>query len=287
MVLDIQPPRVARRNLPEYLLELSGIDSGLDSDPPNHVSLVEHLVRREGAVGSDLKSLVMLTGLQESALLQILENLKSVLLVPTDPPLAVSRESIAALCDSIRGHLKDYHSSKPLAVGVPREEIKKRFLPGSSGIYFQFLLEIWAAERVLSIQGKHIALYGSEIRLNPVQEEIRAKVLRTISGSALNAPTLAEIASQVSHPIEEVREVFYYLLEAGEILKVSGEMVLAPMHLDRLKERLHRAFPPGTLFTVPEFKEIFSLSRKYAIPLLEMLDREKVTRRVGDGRMVV
>jgi selenocysteine-specific elongation factor len=50
---------------------------------------------------------------------------------------------------------------------------------------------------------------------------------------------------------------------------------------------LTNSFPSGNTFSVPEFKDLFKISRKYAIPFLEYLDRERVTRRTGDKRVVL
>jgi selenocysteine-specific elongation factor len=287
MVLDIQPPKVGRKDLPEYLAKLSAIDSSLTATPQDYAPLIEYLVQREGALGTDLKRLVTLTGLEEAALEKILEGLDSILIVASDPPLVVGRQNISTLRTLIREYLEQFHARKPLAPGLPREELRKRFLPGSSGHYFQFLLETWVEERAVDVRGSYVAFHGSEARLTPAQDVIRGTILQIVEDSALSARTLAEIAAEMQETPEEVRDVFYYMLETGEVLRVSGEMVVAPRQVAHLKKRLREAFPPGTLFTVPEFKEMFSLSRKYAIPLLELLDREKVTRRQGDGRMVV
>jgi len=278
---------VRKKDLPKYLTELSVISASLNNSPQDYAPLIEYLVRREGAVGTDLKRLVALTGIAEDALEQILKSLDSILIVPSDPPLAVGRQNVATLRTLIRNYLEQFHASKPLAPGLPREELRKRFLPGSSGHYFQFLLERWVEERLMDLRGSHVAAHGKEASLSSAQEATRRRIRRIVEDSALSAPALAEIAAKMKQTPEQVRDVFYYMLETGEILKVSGEMVIAPKHVERVKKRLRSAFPSGTLFTVPEFKEMFSLSRKYAIPLLELLDREKVTRRQGDGRMVV
>ena len=71
------------------------------------------------------------------------------------------------------------------------------------------------------------------------------------------------------------------------MIRVSVDVVVASDQITSLKARLKDSFPSGNTFSVPEFKDLFKISRKYAIPFLEYLDRERVTRRTGDKRVVL
>ena len=85
------------------------------------------------------------------------------------------------------------------------------------------------------------------------------------------------------------RKIFQLLLNSGEIVKVSAEFYFAKSAIDDLIQKL-REFAGQTedrLIDVPTFKEIAGVSRKYAIPLLEYFDIEKVTRRAGDKRLIL
>ena len=85
----------------------------------------------------------------------------------------------------------------------------------------------------------------------------------------------------------QVRDVYYFLLQQGELIRVSENIVLSPGQITFLQTQLKESFPRGHTFTVPEFKELFGISRKYAIPFLEFLDRKRITRRMGDKRVVL
>ena len=81
------------------------------------------------------------------------------------------------------------------------------------------------------------------------------------------------------------RSLLQILLKTRKLVKVGDELVFHPLALDRLRETLGGR--KGQRFSVGEFKDWTGISRKYAIPLLEFLDREHVTRREGDERLVL
>jgi selenocysteine-specific elongation factor len=81
------------------------------------------------------------------------------------------------------------------------------------------------------------------------------------------------------------RPILQMLMKEGKLVRITGDLTLHAAALKALREQL--AARKGHKFSVTEFKEWTSVSRKYAIPLLEFLDRERVTRREGDARVVL
>jgi selenocysteine-specific elongation factor len=288
IVLDNTPPIHRKKDREQHIAFLESLQSALLADEQFRSRvLVELFVERSGILGADLKRLVSLSGLDRSTVEKVLEELDSVYVVLQEPPLAVGKRAITSLQKHVVNYLKAFHRERPLAVGVSREEIKERFLDAASNTYFQFFLATLEKERLIEIRDSKVALAGAEVRLSNGQEETRQKILRLIERSPWSPPSLSEIAGSLPGAQKEIRDVFYYLVEMGDILRISEDMVLLPRQLESLKQKLQERFPPGSSFSVADFKDLFGISRKYAIPLLELLDRRKVTRRVGDKRIVV
>ncbi len=103
----------------------------------------------------------------------------------------------------------------------------------------------------------------------------------------MQPPTLNELLREVPYEPALVRDVYFFLLQQGELVRVSENIVLSPDRITFLTTQLKESFPSGHTFTVPEFKDLFRISRKYAIPFLEFLDRKRITRRMGDKRVVL
>ena len=85
---------------------------------------------------------------------------------------------------------------------------------------------------------------------------------------------------------KEGRDVFYHMLNSGELLKISEDFIVTPGQMKNVINTMKEAFSPGKPFQVPAFKDLFDISRKHAIPLLEYLDRKGITRRSGNDRII-
>ena len=136
------------------------------------------------------------------------------------------------------------------------------------------------------MQATTLAVHGRTVELDPKQVQVRQEILDSINRSFPELPSLRELSQSSPHPPEEVRSIFYYLLENGELIRISENLVATASQIAGLKKELSQRFGSGEAFTVPEFKDIFKISRKYAIPFLEYLDRERITQRQGDKRIL-
>jgi selenocysteine-specific elongation factor len=101
----------------------------------------------------------------------------------------------------------------------------------------------------------------------------------------LATPSLTEVLAQCGVEASRAKLLLQMLLKERRLVKVSEELVYHAETLDALKALL--AARKGQSFGVGDFKEWTGVSRKYAIPLLELLDRERLTRRVGEQRMIL
>lgn len=288
VVLDDHPPRHRTRNLSGALSALKALHSGLEATCRDTDQVrIEFLVRSKGEPGIDIGELAARTGAPRRRLLEHLREHPDIELVPQEPPLAVTRAALRSLQESMLSYLNDFHSRNPLAAGVSREELRNRFLKSSSIDYFQFLLQRLEQRELIRIDRSIVMRRGWKPCLNPAQEGVRRSILDALRRSFPRPPNLTELKQRLHHPPSGTEEVCFFLIQQGDLVRIGGEFVLTPFQIDRLKNELKIKFSPGQSFSVPEFKNSLGISRKYAIPFLEYLDREGVTRRQGDGRIVL
>ncbi len=286
-MLDNAPPKHRKKEFSQVLSSLQELDQRLaDGTSRGDLALIEFLVQSKGWRGIVVPELVSRTGYREEHLLSLLAQLETVLLVPQEPGLALSLSSLTALKHKIKAFLEDFHRSNPLTTGVSREEVKKRFLGTASSAYFQFVVQSLEEEGSVQTQATTLAIQGREVELGPRQAQLRQEILDSIDRSFPEPPSLRELIQSSPHPPEEVKSIFYYLLENGELIRISENLVATASQIAGLKKELSQKFGSGEAFTVPEFKDLFKISRKYAIPFLEYLDRERVTQRQGDRRIL-
>lgn len=287
-VLDAHPSRHRKKELSTLLPTLRRLQLAFESQPGNTArALLRRLVERRDTAGADETYLISRSGWSRKALQETLPHVSGVEVVSLDPLLAVSAASLEETGEKLIEFLQTYHRRHPLSPGISKEELKRRFLNRASPPVFQHFLERLIGEGRLRADAGIVALAGREVRLTSKQESIRSEILRRFERAGLESPSLDELSRQSSFSEAEIREVFFYLVAGGELLRVHEDLYLSPSEIDRMKSRLRAELAEKPEFSVADFKEIFGLTRKYAIPLLEFLDREKVTRRAGEQRRLV
>ena len=288
VILDGTPKKHRQKDLPDILPGLRKLWSMLtEQDPGLDSAFVEYFVKLHRFSGVSLSDLVARTGFLETYLLDLLKGLESIVLISQQPLLAVFRPDLEEFKTNISQFLADFHSRNPLIVGVPREELKERFFRKSANSYFTFVLSQMESEKKIQIKGSTVSLQGQQLVLSPEQDQAKEHLLQLIQRKGLQPPTLEELLKAVPYDRSQVRDVYYFLLQQGELIRVSENIVLSPGQITFLQTQLKESFPRGHTFTVPEFKKLFGISRKYAIPFLEFLDRKRITRRMGDKRVVL
>ena len=130
-----------------------------------------------------------------------------------------------------------------------------------------------------------VHLSSHRLALKTDEEEALRRIESAFGQAGLSVPGMREVLESSGIDATRARSLLQILFRQGRLVKVSDELIFHPEALVRL--RLLLAVKKGQRFTVSEFKDWTSISRKYAIPLLEHLDREHVTRREGDQRVVL
>jgi selenocysteine-specific elongation factor len=197
----------------------------------------------------------------------------------------VGRPALEQAAAAARQALGRFHADSPLRAGMPREELRRRALGRAPEGAFEHVLALLEASGQARVAGEVVALAGHEVRLSPEEERARAALLEAAATAGLEGVELDRLASaRAPRPVLE--RVAKVLVTQGELRRV-GEALVHGASLDQLKARVRERWPPGSRLDVGAFKDMTGLSRKYTIPLLEYLDRERVTRRAGNDRLVL
>ncbi len=200
----------------------------------------------------------------------------------------VAPNVLAALTDAVLEALASHHRSQPLSEGVPREELRERlFSRGHAAVFDRALSDLAAANRI--VVRDRIALATHRLELSPEEERVRAVLERAYRDAGFTPPDLPSIAAAAGVATAVADRLLKLLLRQKVLVRVDT-LVFHDEALKRLKAdvaALKTAQGDAARIDVAMFKERFGVSRKFAIPLLEYLDRERLTRRVGDSRVVL
>jgi selenocysteine-specific elongation factor len=199
-----------------------------------------------------------------------------------DPPWLLEPARAAQLRDALRATLKAFHREHPLLPGMPKEELRGRVLPGAP----PFLLEALVRSAPdLALDGETARLAAHRVTFQEDESAATAKMEAFFRDAGLAVPSVSEALAKSGIEPARARTLLQILLKEKRLVKAGDDLVFHAAAISGLRSML--ADRKGTRFSVPEFKNWTGVSRKYAIPLLELLDRERVTRRDGDARIVL
>jgi selenocysteine-specific elongation factor len=234
----------------------------------------------ERRYGAPLSELVARTGLMESEIVAAAG--KGVLAVVLQPePWYIDRAWFQAARLRLVQTIRDFHRANPLQPGMPRQDLRGAVLPDAP----PFLLDaLFASAKEIAVEGETVRLTTHRIALKEDEEHARAAIERAFETAGLAAPAVSEVLAQSGVEAARARTLLQQLLHERRLVRIGADLVFHQSAIARLHQLL--AARKGERFSVGAFKEWTGISRKYAIPLLEFLDRERVTQREGDERVV-
>jgi len=192
--------------------------------------------------------------------------------------LVVSAAGWRELGERVATILRSYHQQNPLRGGMPKEELKSRLaLPAR---VFNESLARWLATSALAEEGAAVRLPSHRAQFTPEQQQRVDRLLARMGQAPYTPPARAEMEQELG------AEVLAALLEQGKLYKVSEEIVFLRSAYEEMVRRTVETIRARGRVTAAEVRDLFNTSRKYAIAFLEHLDEERITRRVGDERVL-
>jgi selenocysteine-specific elongation factor len=233
-------------------------------------SLIE-LRRRNGSTDEEL-----ITGLKE--LVQE-EKIKE---IAGASPVFICSDLWEEIKKELISFLSRFHQENPLAPGIAKEELKER-AGLSSEVGERILVEL-KEDKAIEIKEGIVFLAGFTPTLSQEEKGLLRKIEQGIKLKVFSPPPPDELLSSLSGEEGKKRKLFNLLLSQGKLVKITTSLIIHRDNLDQLVEKLR--LKKGDEISISRFKEMTGLSRKYAIPLLEYLDKTGITERRGNIRII-
>jgi len=275
-VLDTVPlPRLSRTKRVEWLktLRLASPEA----------KLLLRITRREAA-GISRDSLVRESGLAPAKLAERINSLvSSGQVVPVGDDHYVGRPAVVSALTRVLSEVRS-KAGDALNPGWKRSELRHK--SGLNEVVFQFALKTLERERKITLQEDRVLLCGSSPKGTDADAQKLAALAQAYASAGMNAPLIQSVAGLLKVGEPELRRLMTLLLRDKVLVKIGNEDLY--MHRDVLGKLYAQVRNlRGQVVDVGRFKQLTGLSRKYAIPLLEHLDRERITRKQGDSRLVL
>jgi selenocysteine-specific elongation factor len=242
-------------------------------------------IARRGHGGIPISQLVAETGWTRNFIeARLAEAVKAVSVLRIGD-LFVDTSAIVRLQQLILSLVEGFHRKNPLVGGIAREALREQVK--ASAEIFAASLDRLSREKKIDAAGDLVRLPGHGVVMKDEEAESKKQIEAAFAGAGLKVPTLQEVIAGLKVDKARAQKIVTLLLRDKLLVKVSEEMVFHRSALEELRRLVAAQKARSPKMDVAQFKELTGVSRKYAIPLLEYLDRERVTRRVGDAREIL
>ncbi len=198
---------------------------------------------------------------------------------PQDPDseaLIMDRATWQDIRNKVARILETYHGLNPLRSGIPREELKSRLQFDTRN--FNAVLRFAKEEGAIIEDGPRIRSPQHKITLSETQQDLVNSLKQQFRAAPFSTPSVKECLDWIGG------DLYAYLLETGELIQVSPDVVFSNSTFERMVATVRQALEEEGTITVAQVRDRFGTSRKYALALMEHLDEIGVTVREGDSR---
>jgi selenocysteine-specific elongation factor len=287
-VINPWPGRRHRRFRPEVVAQLETLAHGSADE-----ILLQDLERRQPADVRDLLARSSLPRSQAREALSTLVAQGQILALDgrtegalPESSFLITRSGWSALHERLEGLLAGFHRQFPLRAGMPREEVKSRLARHVSDlsprlfneIVARALAEGWLAEG--GVTADRLRLAAHQVQMQPAQQKAVDELLRAFRREPYTTPSVAQVEERVGS------DVLSALLEQGRLVRLGEDVLLLAETYEEMRDAIVAHLHTQGTITVAQVRDMFDTSRKYALALLGYLDEKRITRRVGDERVL-
>jgi selenocysteine-specific elongation factor len=281
-VLDILPPRYTRvsENLQQRLEILKKGD------------IRETLLlfcREAGPAGLDFFRLQGRCGLAVQELQTVIDTLladKTAAAFSTSPLQITLPDVIRELEARITGELKTYHKQNPLKAGMLKEELKVKLPKNTDAKLYAFCIEKLEKKGGLTMAKEFLALPEHKPVLKEGEQGLKQRIAALYRNGGKEPPTKKELIQTLGIQEKEAGSLLNLLVREGVLVKISEDIFYDAAALQALVDAIAAHMQKAGELTIQSLKDLTGLSRKFMIPLLEHLDKAKITMRMGDRRVL-
>ena len=199
--------------------------------------------------------------------------------------LLIDAPAVSGLQFLMMNAVEAFQKKNPLVTGVAKEQLRDQVT--ASAEVFAAAVAMLVRDKKIEVLGDLVRLPGHGVVMKDEEAESKTKIESAFTTAGLNVPALHQVIAGLKIDKARAQKIVTLLLRDKVLVKISDELVFHRSALEELRRQVAAYKIKSPSIDVGKFKELTGVSRKYAIPLLEFLDRERVTKRVGDSRQIL
>ena len=281
IVIDAAPlPRSRIRKQPARVVETL---RQLQNGTPEEVLTTR--IARQDVRGLALRDALAETGWHPSQVASVATALVKSGVLKKAGDVLIAKAAFEQAREKLLSVLSQFHDVNPLVGGIAKGELQEKLdLPSP---VFAGVLDALSREQKIQVSGETVRQAGRGVVMKDEEAESKRIIEQAFATAGLRVPALKDVLASLPVDKQRAQKIVTLLLRDRVLIKLSDELVFHRDALVELRRKLAELKAKSPKIDVAKFKDLTGVSRKYAIPLLEYLDRERVTRRVGDERVIL
>jgi selenocysteine-specific elongation factor len=277
VVLDAFPMSRQKQDAVQHFLQT--LSSGNRQE-----SLLARIARR-GHEGLSVAAAVRESGLKQSVLQPVIAILIQQKQIIQVAEFLLANEAMQKASDKLIVTLEAFHKANPLVGGISKEELREKL--GLQQTVMEAMLAQLTRDKKAEVSGEQVRLAGRGVELKDEEAKAKEQIEKAFAEAGLKVPLMKEVLDKL--PVDKARaqKLVTLLLRDRVLIKLADDLVFHQTALQGLRQLMAAQKAKTPKIDVATFKDMLGVTRKYAIPLLEYLDQQRVTRRVGDERIII
>ena len=215
---------------------------------------------------------------------KIISNTQNIMYVDSMEEWLVSQLQLQKLKELIIDRIKKSHKKNKYKIGFIKEEVNEKLNLNKNVLDF-ILNQLLKNKNIKSSDGFY-SLNNFTINLNKNDKNILGHLKKIIDNEVFKMSSISDLSSSINQSYDDVNKVVKIQANLNKLFILNDDLILTIKNLDILKGKVKNYFSKNDVMNIKDFKEIFNVTRKYAVPLLEFLDKQKITYRIGNERKI-
>lgn len=257
-----------------------------DADEQTRIGVQLELSGRFGVTLSDLSILTDLSRKSLEKQLQAMSGKGSAFCWDKDAKCWISSLWLDRLLERALAATEAFHKKNPLEHGMAKGVILSGMGAGVPPKLAHFALERLIRSGRLAAEGELLRLPEHKVSLADDQQALKETLLKAHLASPLMPPNHTELFAELGITARQAQPIFKLLITEGALVKIKEDLYYLPSVMEELREKVRKFLAEHSEITPGDFRDISGISRKNGIALLEHFDKEQLTMRVGDKRVL-
>ena len=244
--------------------------------------VIEEIIQRNNKLVFTKSKLCLHLSLSANIVDELLNEIEGLKFYSKNDPWIISLAQYELYSNSIISLLSTLHENNPYNKGFLLDEINNVILLPDE--LLKYILSDLCNDKKIKFNSNLYSKYKFEIKLSKEKIIIKEKILSILDEEMFNTSSIDGLAKKLNQSSDTIKKLLYIEKSNNNIIIINGEIIFSINNYNILLNDIKEFFGKNEFLNVKDFKKITNTSRKYAVPLLEFLDKQKITYRLGNER---